>query len=119
GGPRRVARGRGGYGEATLPRRAVQAPPDTLPRPAPPPSGAEPIAQPRAGNPARISASVFTLLLVATLVAPVVLDTEPMPGLALMSLGLLLSAGFSHLIDASCCCFVLAVRFGWIAFIIH
>ena len=94
----------------------MQDQPDTRTQPAPPPSpGAEPIAQPRAGNPARISASVFTLLLVATLVAPVVLDTEPMPGLALMSLGLLLSAGFSQLIDASSRGFVLAVRFGGIA----
>ena len=94
----------------------MQDQPDTRTRPAPHPSpGAEPIAAPRAGNPARISASIFTLLLVATLLAPVVLDTEPMPGLALMNLGLLLSAGFSQLIDASSRGFVLAVRLGGIA----
>src|SRR5699024_12700629 len=94
----------------------MQDQPDTRTRPAPHPSpGAEPIAAPRAGNPARISASIFTLLLVATLLAPVVLDTEPMPGLALMNLGLLLSAGFSQLIDASSPGFLLAVRLGRIA----
>ena len=92
----------------------MQDQPDSRTRPAPSP-GAEPIAPPRAANPARISASVFTLLLVATLLAPVVLDTEAMPGLALVNLGLALSAGFSELIDPSSRGFVLAVRFGGIA----
>lgn len=69
---------------------------------------------PRPSLRARVSAVGFTVLLVATLVAPAVLDVEAMPGTSLVALGMLLLLGFAELIDASSRRFVLAVRLGGI-----
>lgn len=92
----------------------MQDQPDLRTRPAAQSSpGTEPAAPPRPSG--RVCAILFTALLVATLLAPVVLDTAPMPGIALVNLGILLSAGFAELIDASNRGFLLAVRLGGIA----
>lgn len=94
----------------------MQDQPDVRTRPAAQSSpGTEPAAPPRPSGRARVCAILFTALLVATLLAPVVLDTAPMPGIALVNLGILLSAGFAELIDASNRGFLLAVRLGGIA----
>ena len=69
---------------------------------------------PRSNGRAQVSVASFTVLLVATLVAPVVTNTESLPGLALVSLGMVL-LGVAELIDASSRGFLIAVRLGGIA----
>ena len=63
---------------------------------------------------AQVGAAGFTVLLVATLLAPVVMDVEAMPGISLVALGMLLLLGFAELIDTSSRGFLLAVRLGGI-----
>ncbi|WP_394216225.1 hypothetical protein [Brachybacterium vulturis] len=79
------------------------------------PPGEELVRAPRPIVRARIGAAAFTVLLVITLVAPVVIDAEAMPGLSLIALGNLLLMGFAELIDASSRGFLLAVRLGGVA----
>lgn len=94
---------------------------DTRARPAPQSSpgqsspGEEVVGTTRPNVRAQAAVAGFTLLLVATLVTPVVMDVEAMPGLSLIILGMLLVVGFAELIDASSRGFLLAVRLGGIA----
>lgn len=85
----------------------------TRPRPRRSP-GAELTGPPRPSVRAQVSVALFTVLLVAVLVAPSVTATEPLPGLALVCLGMVL-LGVAELIDASSRGFLIAVRLGGIA----
>lgn len=70
---------------------------------------------PRSSGGARVSVALFAVLLAAALVAPVVTNSEAMPGLSLVFLGMLL-LGVAELIDASSRGFLIAVRLGGIVF---
>ncbi|MDN5820004.1 MAG: hypothetical protein L0H39_00815 [Brachybacterium sp.] len=88
---------------------------DTQARPAPQSSpGEELVGETRPNVRAQVGATGFTLLLVATLVVPVVMDVEAMPGLSLVNLGMLLMVGFAELIDVRSRGFLLGLRLGGI-----
>lgn len=70
------------------------------------------LGPPRLTRRAQFSVVAFGLILVATLVIPVFTDTPAMPGLSLVSLGMMLLMGFAELMDASKRRFVIAVRCG-------
>lgn len=70
---------------------------------------------PRPTRRAQLSAVTFGLLLVASLVIPAFTDTQAMPGLSLVCLGMLLLLGVAELMDASQQRFIIAVRWGAMA----
>lgn len=59
---------------------------------------------------AQFSVAGFALLLIASLVLPQIAETEAMPGISLVALGMLLLLGVAELMDASQRRFVIAVR---------
>lgn len=71
-------------------------------------------ARPAQSGRAQVSVAFFSVLLVATLVAPVVMGSAPLPGLALVCFGMVL-LGIAELSDAGSRRFVIALRLGGIA----
>ncbi len=65
---------------------------------------------PRPTGRAPFSAALFGVLLVASLVAPAVTGTPPMPGLSLVFLGLMSSLGFADVLDVGRRRFAIVLR---------
>lgn len=67
---------------------------------------------PRLTRRAQFSVVAFGLILVVSLVSPAFTDAAAMPGISLVSVGMMMLMGFAELMDASKRRFAIAVRCG-------